>query len=41
VRKIFTPPKRTGGQMLQGEVLDIVNNLADSIKDVVISVSKA
>ncbi|MFA5164666.1 MAG: electron transfer flavoprotein subunit beta/FixA family protein [Candidatus Omnitrophota bacterium] len=40
VNKIFSPPKRTGGQMLQGEVPEIVGKLADSIKDVVISVSK-
>lgn len=40
VNRIFTPPKRTGGQILQGEVPEIVNKLAEAIKDVVISVSK-
>ncbi|HPN66362.1 MAG TPA: hypothetical protein PLV09_02990, partial [Candidatus Omnitrophota bacterium] len=40
VNKIFSPPKRTGGQILQGEVPEMAGKLADSIKDVVISVSK-
>jgi electron transfer flavoprotein beta subunit len=33
VVKIFTPPQRTGGQMLQGEIPDVVNKLVDLIKD--------
>ncbi len=33
VVKIFTPPQRTGGQMLSGEVTDIVSQLVDLIKD--------
>jgi len=40
VNKIFSPPKRTGGQILQGEVPEMAGKLADSIKDVVISLSK-
>ena len=33
VVKIFTPPQRTGGQMLQGEVPEIVKKLVDLIKE--------
>jgi electron transfer flavoprotein beta subunit len=33
VVKIFTPPQRTGGQMLQGEVPDIAAKLVDLVKD--------
>ena len=33
VVKIFTPPQRTGGQMLTGEVPDVVSKLVDLIKD--------
>lgn len=33
VVKIFTPPQRVGGQMLKGEVTEIVNELADLLKD--------
>jgi len=33
VVKIFTPPHRTGGQMLQGEISDVVNKIVDLIKD--------
>jgi len=33
VVKIFTPPPRTGGQMLTGEVLDVVSQLVGLIKD--------
>lgn len=40
VNRIFTPPKRTGGQVLQGETPEIVNKLSDMIKDVVIAAGK-
>lgn len=40
VKKIFTPPKRSGGQMLQGDTPEVVNKLAEAIKDVVISAGK-
>jgi electron transfer flavoprotein beta subunit len=33
VVKIFTPPQRAGGQMLQGEVPEIAARLVDLIKD--------
>ena len=33
VLKIFTPPQRTGGQMLTGEIPDIVNKLVQELKD--------
>jgi len=33
VVKIFTPPHRTGGQMLKGEIPDVVSKLVDLIKD--------
>ncbi|MEW6075986.1 MAG: electron transfer flavoprotein subunit beta/FixA family protein [Candidatus Omnitrophota bacterium] len=32
VVKIFTPPQRAGGQMLKGEVSEIVNQLAEILK---------
>jgi len=40
VRKIFTPPKRTGGQILQGDTNESVNKLVEALKDVVISSGK-
>ncbi len=40
VKNIFTPPKRAGGQVLQGDTSEVANKLAEAIKDVVISVSK-
>jgi electron transfer flavoprotein beta subunit len=33
VVKIFTPPQRTGGQMLTGEISEITEKLAEAIKD--------
>jgi len=33
VVKIFTPPQRAGGQMLQGEIPEVVSKLVDLIKD--------
>ena len=33
VVKIFTPPQRVGGQILEGEVPDVANKLVDLIKD--------
>ena len=33
VVKIFTPPQRAGGQILQGEIPDVVSKLVDLIKD--------
>ena len=33
VVKIFTPPQRAGGQMLQGEIPEVVGKLVDLIKD--------
>ncbi|MFA4984035.1 MAG: electron transfer flavoprotein subunit beta/FixA family protein [Candidatus Omnitrophota bacterium] len=33
VVRIFTPPQRTGGQMLNGEVPDIASRLVDLLKD--------
>jgi len=36
VVKIFTPPPRTGGQMLKGETQDIVNTLVDAVKNDII-----
>jgi len=33
VIKIFTPPQRTGGQILQGEASDIANKLAELLKN--------
>jgi len=35
VVKIFTPPKRAGGQILQGETSEIVEKLINAIRDVV------
>jgi electron transfer flavoprotein beta subunit len=40
VRKIFTPPKRTGGQILQGDTNEMVDKLVEALKDVVISAGK-
>ena len=37
VNKIFTPPKRTGGQILQGDTQEVVNKLVEALKDVVIA----
>lgn len=39
VVKIFTPPAREGGEMLEGEPHEIVAQLVQKIKDVVISVN--
>lgn len=39
VVKIFTPPAREGGEMLEGEPHEIVAKLVQKIKDVVISVN--
>ena len=39
VVKIFTPPAREGGEMLDGEPHEIAAQLAEKIKDVVISVN--
>lgn len=36
VEKIFAPPKRTGGQILQGTTEEVVNKLAEALKDAVI-----
>ncbi len=36
VVKIFTPPKRTGGEMLTGEPEEIVDQLVQSLRDTVI-----
>lgn len=36
VDKIFAPPKRTGGQILQGATEEVVNILVEALKDVVI-----
>jgi len=33
VMKIFTPPQRTGGQILQGEISEVASKLVDLIKD--------
>ncbi|MFH0771185.1 MAG: electron transfer flavoprotein subunit beta/FixA family protein [Candidatus Omnitrophota bacterium] len=41
VKKIFAPPKRAGGQMLEGDTMEIVNKLAEAVKDVVISAGKS
>jgi electron transfer flavoprotein beta subunit len=38
VVKIFSPPKRAGGEMLEGEPDEIVSQLAGKIKDIVTSV---
>lgn len=35
VVKIFTPPKRAGGQILQGETKEVVDKLTDLLKDAV------
>ncbi len=35
VVKIFTPPKRAGGQILQGETSEVVEKLINAIRDVV------
>lgn len=40
VRKIFTPQKRAGGQILQGDTNEVVNKLVEALKDVVISAGK-
>lgn len=37
VVKIFSPPARGGGQMLAGEPADVVKQLVDKLKDVVIA----
>jgi electron transfer flavoprotein beta subunit len=33
VVKIFTPPQRSGGQILTGEIPEIVTKLVEEIKD--------
>lgn len=40
VKKVFTPPKRTGGQILQGETSEVVNKLVEALKDVVVAAGK-
>lgn len=40
VEKIFAPPKRSGGQILQGPTEEVVNKVIEALKDVVISVGK-
>ena len=40
VKKVFTPPKRTGGQILQGDTNEVVNKLVEALRDVVISAGK-
>ena len=40
VKKVFTPPKRSGGQILKGDTREVVDKLVDAIKDVVISCRK-
>ena len=36
VVKIFTPPAREGGEMLSGDTQEVVEKLADKLKDVVV-----
>ncbi len=40
VEKVFTPPKRAGGQILQGETQEVVNKVVEALKDAVISAGK-
>lgn len=40
VDKIFAPPKRSGGQILQGSTEEVVNKLVEALQDVAISVGK-
>ena len=40
VRKIFTPPRRTSGQILQGDTQEVVNKLVETLKDAVIAGGK-
>ena len=40
VKKVFTPPKRTGGQILQGDTNEVVNKLVEALKDAVIAAGK-
>ena len=40
VKKVFTPPKRTGGQILQGETSEVVNKLVEALKDMVVAAGK-
>ena len=37
VVKIFTPPARMAGEMLEGETSEVVSQLVEKIKDIVIS----
>ncbi|MDD4879637.1 MAG: electron transfer flavoprotein subunit beta/FixA family protein [Candidatus Omnitrophica bacterium] len=40
VKKVFTPPKRTGGQILQGDTNEVVNKLVEALKDMVVAAGK-
>lgn len=40
VKKVFTPPKRTGGQILQGETNEVVVKLVEALKDMVVAAGK-
>ena len=40
VKKVFTPPKRTGGQILQGDTNEVVNKLVEVLKDAVVASGK-
>jgi electron transfer flavoprotein beta subunit len=40
VKKVFTPPKRTGGQILQGETNEVVAKLVEALKDMVVAAGK-
>ena len=40
VKKVFTPPKRTGGQILQGDTNEVVAKLVEALKDMVVAAGK-
>ncbi len=40
VKKVFSPPKRTGGQILQGETNEVVAKLVEALKDMVVAAGK-
>ena len=40
VKKVFTPPTRTGGQILQGETNEVVAKLVEALKDMVVAAGK-
>lgn len=40
VKKVFTPPKRTGGQILQGDTNEVVAKLVEALKDAVVAAGK-